>query len=119
MGTVGGYRGAQFDHAPEGSFRTLEQFQGTPAPFGVETVLPFKLKHRPRTREAVSVFAGEAPQGNGQLQRLGIDYDVDIEARKIRWLATARKGLGSTATIVVRYWRRREFDATLSAKGIA
>lgn len=111
-------RGAQFDHQASGSIRQVEQHQPGPAPLAVETVFDFTLEHRPVSREAVSVFAGEAPLGAAQVQRLGVDFDVDIETRKVRWLATARKALGTTAVIIVRYWRRRPFDVGLAAKGL-
>lgn len=112
-------RGAQFDHEAPGSLRQVEQHQGVVAPLAVETVLPFKLAHRPRSKASVALFAGELPDGAAELQRQGVDWDVDIETREIRWLATARKALSTTSVVIVRYWRRREFDVTLAANGIA
>ena len=114
----GGLRGAQFDHQATGSFRVVEQYQPGQAPLATTTVLPFTLDHRPTKREAVAVYAGEAPLGAAQLQRLGVDYDVNIETRKVTWLATARKPLGTTAVIIVRYWRRRVLDQRLVALGL-
>ena len=81
MGTQGGLRGAQFDHQPLSCFRVIEHHQGHPAPPGVATVFPWSLEHRPRSGEAVVLFAGESPAGAGEIQRQGVDYSVDIETR--------------------------------------
>lgn len=113
-------RGAQFEHTGFGCIRVLEQFPvSTVAPMGVETELPLTLAYRPTTRASLALFAGEAPAGACKLQRLGLDYDVDLNTRKIRWLATARRGLPSDGIVVVRYWRRRpEVDVALVAQGL-
>ena len=113
----GRLRGAQFDHRTSGCFRVVDQFQPGVAPLATETELPFTLEHRPRSRDGVQVWAGIAPAGACELQRLGVDWDVDIETRKVRWLATARKALGTQSVIVVRYWRRREYDSVLDVLG--
>lgn len=111
-------RGAQTEHDGFGSMRVVDQFQGVPAAAGVNTVLPIRLSHRPRAAEGVALFAGEAPVGAGELQRQGVDYSVDIENRRITWLATARKPLSVGAVIIVRYWRRRKFDPVMEALGL-
>ena len=112
-------RGAQFEHDGAGAFRYLDQFPAsTVAPLGVETVFPFVLSHRPISRESVTLFAGEAPAGACKIQRLGLDYDVDLNTRKVRWLATARRALPANAIIIIRYWRRRVLDIALVARGL-
>lgn len=111
-------RGAQTEHDGFASMRVVDQFQGVPAPLGVDTLLPIRLSHRPRAAEGVVLFAGEAPAGAGELQRQGVDYSVDIETRQITWLATARKPLSSIAVLIVRYWRRRNFDPVMEALGL-
>jgi hypothetical protein len=88
-----GFSGGQLDPY---RFATRDDPQGYVAPLGVATLLPFTLSRKPVSRASVKCLVGLIVSGQGTLARLGVDFDVDINTRRVTWLATARFALDTT-----------------------
>ena len=98
-------RGAQFVQ----SLKRSEWVQGVFAPLGVATQLPILLADKPQSRQAVRVSIGTIADGRGRLVVLGLDYEVDVDARSVTWLPTARWELIHANIILIDYWTQGWF----------